>query len=389
MNPKFKISLSWLGIIVLVVLLSWLSVKWWGGKPEEVAESRTFVFQKDETIAGFGQRNQLPNPVLKEAFQLKSKADLQKKLSELELSQPEITKRLNQALALNAEYESKNWLKIPLKFAVWFAFLLLVFFLLRTKRVRPRSRKWLYFAAVLVFGVGLGSDPSPMGTVKDAIALFGAQRVIFPPRMIAMFVFLALVLLANKFICAWGCQFGALQDLIFRFNRNVKDTKGKLSQIKLPFIVSNSIRVLFFLIFTGAAFLWAFDLISEIDPFKIYNPAKVGTGAGIFIGILLALSLFIYRPWCHLFCPFGLVGWLVEKISIFKIKVDYDTCIACEKCAGACPSTVMNAILKQEETIPDCFACGNCIDVCPTNSIQFQAGKRSLPPAGKFKSEKH
>ena len=98
-------------------------------------------------------------------------------------------------------------------------------------------------------------------------------------------------------------------------------------------------------------------------------------------------SLFVYRPWCHFFCPFGLVGWLVEKVSIFRIKVNYETCISCEACAKACPSTVMNAILKRENIIPDCFACANCIDVCPTGSVSLAAGKRKLPPEGKFEGK--
>jgi formate hydrogenlyase subunit 6/NADH:ubiquinone oxidoreductase subunit I len=78
------------------------------------------------------------------------------------------------------------------------------------------------------------------------------------------------------------------------------------------------------------------------------------------------------------------VGWIVEKISIFKIHVDYDTCIACEACAKACPSSVMEAILKRERTIPDCFSCATCIGVCPTNSIRLKSGKRTMPPEGKF-----
>jgi NAD-dependent dihydropyrimidine dehydrogenase PreA subunit len=95
-------------------------------------------------------------------------------------------------------------------------------------------------------------------------------------------------------------------------------------------------------------------------------------------------SLFVYRPWCHFFCPFGLVGWIVEKKSLFKIKVNYDTCTACGTCTKACPSTVMDAILKQDRVTPDCFACATCIESCPTDSIHFAAGKRSKPPAGKF-----
>ena len=96
----------------------------------------------------------------------------------------------------------------------------------------------------------MGSDPSPMGTVKDAIHLFGAAGAIFPPRMIALLVFLAMVFLANKYICAWGCQVGTLQDLIFRLNQtdNMKTIIAR--QIKVPFIISNSVRIIFILIFS-------------------------------------------------------------------------------------------------------------------------------------------
>ncbi len=181
---------------------------------------------------------------------------------------------------------------------------------------------------------------------------------------------------------------GTLQDLIFRINRNAKDTKGIVRQHKIPFAISNTIRVAFFIVFTLVAFLWATDIVEYIDPFKIYKPAVVACGGWIFIAAILVGSLFIYRPWCHLFCPFGLVGWLVEKISLYKIKVNYDTCIACESCANACPSSVMEAILKRDKVIPDCFACANCIDVCPTKSITFRVGKRDKPPEGKFAAKK-
>jgi NAD-dependent dihydropyrimidine dehydrogenase PreA subunit len=96
-------------------------------------------------------------------------------------------------------------------------------------------------------------------------------------------------------------------------------------------------------------------------------------------------GLFVYRPWCHLFCPFGLAGWLIEKISVFRIAVNYDKCVACETCAKTCPSTVMETILKRRKAIADCFSCGSCIKACPSGAIEFKSGKRSIPPAGKFK----
>jgi polyferredoxin len=226
-----------------------------------------------------------------------------------------------------------------------------------------------------------------MGTVKDAIVLWGKEHVIFPPRLIALSVFLLTVVLANKFICSWGCQLGALQDLLFRTNRNLTDTAALTKQWKIPFIITNTVRIAFFAAICIAAIAWAIDIVSPIDPFTIFKPVKFGVIGAIFTGLLLLASLYIYRPWCHMFCPFGLLGWMAEKLSIYKIKVNYDSCIACKKCARACPSSVMGAILEQDRVIPDCFSCGTCQHVCPTKSITFDKGCRSKPPAGKFKKE--
>jgi len=383
-----KIILVFIVIVVLVIALSLVSNRIWGGKPEKIEVKAELVFTDGMTLAEFGQKNDLPNSVLKEVLGLKTKEDLTKKLDSFGLSREEITKKVTKGAVLDAEHESKNWVKILIKFGLWFIFLIAVFVMVYRGKIVPKTRKILYIMAMLIFGVIMGSDPSPMGTVKDAIALFGSQGVIFPPRLIALVGFLLLVFLANKFICSWGCQVGTLQDLIFRVNRNTKDTKGIIRQHKIPFAISNTIRAAFFIVFTIVAFLWATDIVEFIDPFKIYKPAVVTCGGWIFIAAILIGSLFIYRPWCHLFCPFGLVGWLVEKISLYKIKVNYDTCVACESCAKACPSSVMEAILKRDRVIPDCFACANCIDVCPTQSITFRAGKREKPPEGKFAGEK-
>jgi polyferredoxin len=228
-----------------------------------------------------------------------------------------------------------------------------------------------------------------MGTIKDAIVLLAKSGAIFPPRAIALTLFLIFVFVANKFICTWGCQFGTLQDFIFRLNRDSKDRQGRIRQFKPPFILTNTIRVVFLAAFTLVAFLWKVDFVELIDPFKIFNPSKMILAGGIFVGVLSIASLFIYRPWCHFFCPFGLAGWIVEKVSLVKIKVNYETCIACEACAKACPSTVMNVILKRERLIPDCFSCATCIETCPTSSISFESGKRNKPPAGKFQKGGH
>jgi len=383
-KSKVGIVISFVVLMALVFVLSSVSMKLWGAKPEKAPVRQELVFQEGMTVSEFGKANQLPNPVLKEVFGLVSKDDLQKKVTDFKYSREQIATRVKKISAIEGEEASKNWTKIFAKFALWFLFLGFVFFLVRKRKITFRNRRWVLLSGVVLFGIILGSDPSPMGTVKDAIGLFAKSGVIFPPRMIALTVFLILVFVANKFICTWGCQFGTLQDFIFRLNRDAKDRKGIFRQFKPSFAFSNTVRIVFLGVFVLVAFLWKMDFIEFIDPFKTYNPGKIALASGIFIGALTVASLFVYRPWCHFFCPFGLVGWIVEKKSLFKVKVDYDTCTACEACAQACPSTVMNAILKQNRVTPDCFSCATCIETCPTDSIHFASGKRSKPPAGKF-----
>ena len=82
---------------------------------------------------------------------------------------------------------------------------------------------------------------------------------------------------------------------------------------------------------------------------------------------VLVVSLFIYRPWCRFLCPFGLVGWLVEQISLFRPRIDREECKECQLCVKACPSRAMADIYAGKKTHADCFACGACIQACPQN----------------------
>ena len=174
-----------------------------------------------------------------------------------------------------------------------------------------------------------------------------------------------------------------LQEFIFRLNRNKHDNKARWRQYKPPFWLSNLIRFTVF----GAALLfgllWSLDIIGLIDPFKIYSPLMLTAVGGGFILIVLIASLFVYRPWCHFACPFGLLSWFGEKAAIFRIRVDYDKCTDCRACAFGCPSHAMTAILDKHKTRPDCFACGVCIDVCPEDAVDFSAGGQTKPATRK------
>lgn len=367
-----KVWLTFLALVALVLASSWFVSGLWGGKAEKITLPQAMVFTPGETVGAFLERNAIPEAVLAEALgKTADKVGKDAPLASLSLPNDQLQTKLQKAAALASEHATKEWQKILPKFALWAIALFAAYKALTKGQLNRRTRKWYYLSAVVVFGVALGSDPSPMGTVKDAIVLLAKNGVVFPPRIIALALFLLSVVLANKAICSWGCQLGVLQDLVFRLNRNPADTAGVMKQVKVPFAISNGIRIAFFLAFTTIAFILGLDIIEYVDPFKTFNPAHLGIAGAITVGVLLVASLFVYRPWCHFACPFGLVSWLLERFSLNRIRVNESACTMCGACERACPTDVMGAILHKKKVIPDCFSCGTCTEVCPTKAITF------------------
>lgn len=370
----------WFALTLLVVVGGSLALRSLNATPEEkLPDLSSLQFTADTTVAQVvkqvsgvvGEEDNLPQKLVTKSLDIRLPDAAQSTISEVGLTPAQARSAIGRTIALRAEHESKDFKRILLKFGLWLTLLIVPLVALTRRRLTPRLRLIMLAAAVAIFGVVLGSDPSPMGTVKDAIVLFGAHGAVFPPRLIALAVFLLIVVFANKFICSWGCQFGTLQEFIYRLNRRDSTPTGRLPLLRLPFALTNTIRVVFFAALTVAAFAWAFDLVGVIDPFRVFKPAALGWLGGGFVALILVAALFIYRPWCNLLCPFGLVSWLAERLSFYRVRVDYNKCIACRACARACPSESMQGILTKQALPADCFACGDCLAACPTEAVRF------------------
>jgi hypothetical protein len=370
-NSKLSVILSFFSTVTIIVALSFFISQRFAGHTEKLYVPKQIIVSEDMTIATIANKNNQKEELIQNALKIKDNNDKEKTLKELGISEKDASSKIQQTLNFKAEEASKNVVLIVGKFVLWAVFMTVAFLLLRKNKMSPSLSKYILLCSTLIFGVILGPEPNSMSTVKDMVSNFAIKGVLFPPRIIALLVFLGIVFAANKLICGWVCQLGTLEDFIFRLNRDSKDREGIFRQYKIPFYISNTIRIVFFILFTLIAFVCSFDIIEAINPFVVFKPAAL-TSIGIaFISILLISSLFIYRPWCHLFCPFGLIGWIVEKFSRYRIKVNPTTCINCKECVTACPSDAMKSILKKDKVKPDCFSCGTCINVCPTKSITF------------------
>ena len=235
--------------------------------------------------------------------------------------------------------------------------------------------RWPYLAAlvlaVALCGFALGKSPNPMeGTVKVFKSMVGLYPSVVD-KVVAFVFFAALAVIGTKLICGWACPFGALQELIYHL-----PILRKLKKRKLPFWISNSIRCLLFAIMVLLLFGIVgkgegFVLYHFVNPFNLFNLDIETVSIGATIVAALVLSLGFYRPFCRFICPFGLLSWLLEQVSIFRIRIDRTRCTKCGACVRACPLNAAKGRLEGKLLPADCFSCARCLNVCPEDAISY------------------
>jgi ferredoxin len=227
--------------------------------------------------------------------------------------------------------------------------------------------------SVVIGGFLLGKSPNPM---ESAVKVFKSMVGLYPDiwkkiAAFAFFIFLAVV--GNKLICGWACPFGALQELIYSL-----PFFKKIKRHKLPFAVTNAIRSVLFLtmlllLFGVVGGKKGFVIYHYINPFNLFNLDFETASILITVFTVLGVSLIFYRPFCQFICPFGLLSWMVERFSFYRVTIDTQACTHCGACAKACPLPAMDGRLKERPFPADCFSCARCLNVCPVDAIKYRS----------------
>ncbi len=239
-----------------------------------------------------------------------------------------------------------------------------------TKNLRLLAMGIVFFLFSIVailpwgkFAEGMGLHPSPMCVIEKSFIFLQMGRAI-PIVFISIFVFTMLMtIIGNKLFCGWNCPIGALQEMLHRI--------PVPNKFKLPFVLSNATRVVVFVAFIGLLFTLGFSIYEYVNPFEFLHWSLEWAVAPAFLVTFVA-ALFVYRPFCYLICPLGLVTWLAEHISIIRVRVDKKACTECMLCVKKSPCPSVQAILDGKFSRPDCHACGACIEACPENALRFK-----------------
>lgn len=272
----------------------------------------------------------------------------------------------------NTTYSSSIWTDLlSIKYILGGFIALLGLILLKTVKINQNTRTILMCFVFVLFGVlVIIHGPSPIRSIVDPLTSILTNSVI-PYKKITMLLFISgLSIVGSKLFCGWVCPFGAFQEIINKISVPFKT--------KLSFKITNSIRVLLFTISAIMVLTIGSDLYTYnnfLNPFELFD-WEFGLVLAFLVGVVLIASLFVYRPYCYLICPVGLLTWLLEYLSIFRVRVDRNKCNDCGICISKSPCPSIKPILESDIVRPDCFSCGICIEACPKDALEFRFMKK-------------
>jgi polyferredoxin len=196
-------------------------------------------------------------------------------------------------------------------------------------------------------------------------------------NVVLLIAVLVTALLFRSAFCGWICPLGFIQDLVSNFSSFLQKRIAilrramktlKVRGARLAFL-DRYLRLIKYLVLAWAvigAAIYGVMVFRDYDPWSaLINIAEFSFTPGLVIlGITLASSFFIERPWCRYACPLGAASGLLGKLSPMYLKRESEACTVCKVCTKSCS---MGLPVHKATTITsvDCIGCLECVGACP------------------------
>ena len=191
-------------------------------------------------------------------------------------------------------------------------------------------------------------------------------------------------MVAGRWICGWLCPFGLFQELLHKLSPKRVKIPQRLVWLRY---VKYVILVLFVILLP----MFAVNYAGQGDPWfcKYICPSGTIFGALPLIAVnenlrsalgllfswklLLAVaivvaSVFIYRFFCRFLCPLGAIYALLNRLSLYRMRLNHSACTHCGACKAVCKMEVDPA---RAPNSPECIRCGDCVSVCPHRALHL------------------
>jgi Pyruvate/2-oxoacid:ferredoxin oxidoreductase delta subunit len=212
----------------------------------------------------------------------------------------------------------------------------------------------------------------------------GILNNIHPSGLIILLAVVAISLLMKKAFCGWLCPVGTISESLWMLGKKIFG--GNLSFPKWIDYPLRSLKyfLAFFFVYsilqmneqTLKGFIYSpYNKVADIKMYLFFAHLSSWT-----FGTLLSLSVLslgIKNFWCRYLCPYGSFLGILSWLSPLKITRRAATCIDCELCTKACPSSI-NVHTATRVWSDECMSCYACVDACPVkNTLLMSVHKKS------------
>jgi len=222
----------------------------------------------------------------------------------------------------------------------------------------------------------IGSLQSVMGSMKYQISFY------------IMGLLMILGTFFGRFVCSYLCPFGLVQDLMYKIKSRKFKMLNCLKYIKYVVLV-------YFVILVPTVFVSKVGLgdpgfckyicpsgtLFGAIPLLIKNPGLRSALGLLFswkmfvLVCILFTSIFVYRIFCRMLCPLGIIYGLFNRFSFLGYEINHEKCTDCGACSKVCkidlnPTHSLNSI--------ECIRCGDCKSSCQLSAIEKRKLRRKL-----------
>jgi ferredoxin-type protein NapH len=217
------------------------------------------------------------------------------------------------------------------------------------------------------------------------------RTIIFPGSLLSGFasiatmvvLWLGVSLVLGRGWCSWGCFYGGYDEAFSLLARKPRIQQIDHKWTYLPWAVLLVIVLVSAITLSPAYCEWLcpFKAVTEFP--QITN-TLIAIQTGIFVALFLGLVVVLpflskRRVQCGLFCPFGAMQTLTNKVSVFDVRIDVEKCVHCGRCVRSCPTFSLDEhSFAAGRPLLSCTKCGQCVDACPKQAIRYHIKGTSL-----------
>jgi ferredoxin-type protein NapH len=176
--------------------------------------------------------------------------------------------------------------------------------------------------------------------------------------------------------CSWGCFYGGYDEFFSRLRKKATIKHVDRKWTFLSFGILLAIVLVSAVIFRPFYCQWLcpFKFVTEFEaPTTVAAIAAMVIFIALFLGLVVTLPLLTKkRIQCAIWCPFGALQSLFNKINIFEVRIDPAKCNQCKRCLRECPTlSLEESSLESGKARITCTKCGKCVDVCPQGAMSY------------------